>query len=128
MGRNQAGLLRNVLGPDLTGHIHTVHDHVLQAVIIIFNADGQLIDVTVDSIDIFRGDAPQIQKICHGAVNGTGVHIVITQFLGQPLGNGALTGTGRAVDGDGISFSHSMIPLSYFHCCEAWPEPQLPGR
>ena len=113
VGGNQAGFLRNLLGADVVCHIHPIHYHVLQAAFVIFNSNGQLINVTVDPIHILGADTPKIHKICHRAINRAGIHITIPQLRGKLAGNGALPGPGGAIDGYGNSFHHDIHPLLF---------------
>ena len=83
LGRHKAGFLGDILGADVPRHIHAVHDHMLNTFLIIFHGDVQFIDIPADSVGIFGADSPQIEEIRYCAVNGTGVYIIIPQFL-QP--------------------------------------------
>ena len=112
VGGNQACLLGDVLGADLTGNVHAVHDHVLLAFFVILDLDGQLVDVALHTVCILGADAQKIQEICHGAVDSAGIHIAVAQLFGQGLCNGGFACTGRAVDCDIHSFSHFDVLLS----------------
>ena len=98
MGRHQACLLGDILGADIISYIHAVHQHVLLSLFIIFNVDGQFINVTFHTVHILGADAQQVHKVRNGTVNGTGIHIVKAQFLCQSLGHGGFACTGRAVN------------------------------
>ena len=60
VGRYQACLLGNVLGTDFTGHIHTVHNHVLLAFFIVFDLNRQLVDVALHTVGILGADAQKV--------------------------------------------------------------------
>ena len=109
MSRNQTGFLPDFLGADISSHIHAVHDHVLNTLFIVFDTNGQFIDVAGDAVNILGRNTPQVKKVCYGAVNGTGIHIMIAQFLCQTAGNGGLTSPRRAINGDGDFLSHSTF-------------------
>ena len=112
VGRNETGLLGKVGGADIAGHVHAVHDHVLDALVVVLDADGQLVDVAGDAVYVLGTDAPQVEEIGHGAVNRPGVHVVKAQLFCKSSGDGGLSRPGGAVNGDGNWFCHIDFLLS----------------
>ena len=113
VGGYQAGLLGDVLGADVGSDIHAVHDHVLNALFVVLDADGQLVDVAGDAVQVLGADTPQVEEVGHGAVDRPGVHIIIAQFLCQTPGDSAFARPGRAVNGDGDGFGHDDSSFLY---------------
>ena len=127
---NSGSDLGNLGGADVLGDVDLVEEHVLGAVVVPLDLDDALVDVLGDAVNVLGADADQIEEIAQGPVDGTGVHIVEAQLLGQSLGDGAFACTGRAVNGNRNILSHVILSF-ILRCSASWsgrrfPVPQLP--
>ena len=122
VGRYQRCLLGNILRADLIRYIHTVHQHVLLAGFIVFNFNGQLVNITLDTVHILGADTQQVKEVRNGAIDSAGIHIIVAQFLGKCLGDSTFACAGRTVNGDAVSLRHNHFLVSFISAAAMLPK------
>ena len=87
---------------------------MLQAVISVAQADFKFRQQGRHRRPVFGIRALAVNPVADGAVNGAGIHIEVTQRLGNAFGQCALSGAGGAVNGNADGFQSGSLLCSLF--------------